>query len=70
MILTSPLRRRGPEIRKARDDRTAHHRMGVADGRAPHGGPRSDATLCAHTDDGTLGNARELHAEQQARRSA
>lgn len=53
-----------------RDDRTAHHRMRVADGRAPHGGPRSDATLCAHTDDGTLGNARELHAEQQARRSA
>ncbi|MGW5001287.1 hypothetical protein ACWEP8_26835 [Streptomyces hydrogenans] len=36
----------------------------------PRGGPRSDATLRAHTDDGTLGNARELHAEQQARRSA
>ncbi|MFH8623984.1 hypothetical protein ACH4A8_19090 [Streptomyces vietnamensis] len=44
--------------------------MRVADGRAPHGGPRSDAILCAHTDDGALGNVRELHAEQQARRSA
>ncbi|MGW3399866.1 hypothetical protein, partial [Streptomyces hydrogenans] len=51
VILASPLRRRGPEIRKGRWRPTA-------------------SALCSHTDDGTLGNACELHAGQQARRSA